>query len=416
MFMCFRILGWIIAAACYAVVAVFAMAFLIFLLLPPGWLFIPLVGLERYLAGRKHRRRQADFALSYVEQALRLNQPLTQVIDAASRSESLGMRYRLRVLHACLLCGEGLAKSMQQAFASLGPVAISKIHAGERVGRLRQVLGRLQEQKRREADRDDQLNAAACLYPVFVLAGVSMVVFFYMILIAPKMQKIFDDFQTPLPKVTLHFFALGQWLAGPLFDTGLSHSGQGIPGFVYVVLLMLAVTVLGFILWMTPARRWLADVLRWRLPWIGVASRSRSMADVCEVFAESAEAGLPFDQALSEAAQLKCNVCLRSRLQGWLIAARAGQPFTDAARRNGLPALFVSMLNAAVESSRPAEVMWFLQRYYAARFGRIELLLRNSVVPAMVLALAVVVGWVVYSMYYPMVMLIHSQIPIFGIG
>ena len=82
-------------------------------------------------------------------------------------------------------------------------------------------------------------------------------------------------------------------------------------------------------------------------------------------------------------------------------------------RRRGSPAP-VSGLLVPAQSSRAANpensanVYDFLARYYRARFSRLLILLQAAYEPAAILSLGLLVGFVVYSLFVPLVTLLDS--------
>ena len=62
---------------------------------------------------RTIRRRRAMLILGYVEQAVRMNLPLSPMLDAAAASESGVLAYRLKALSYRLRCGEPLALALR---------------------------------------------------------------------------------------------------------------------------------------------------------------------------------------------------------------------------------------------------------------------------------------------------------------
>src|SRR5580658_10243154 len=77
----------------------------------PFW--IPLAILMWFLRRRYAQNRRASIVLTYVEEAIRLNMPLSPMMLAAAKSESGVVRRRLLSLHNRLERGEALAYALE---------------------------------------------------------------------------------------------------------------------------------------------------------------------------------------------------------------------------------------------------------------------------------------------------------------
>lgn len=403
-----RAFGWIVAGICWFVFAVLMIAFIAFILLTPaGWFLLPFVVIERMLIRKRIRKRQAELALAYLDVALQSNQPLPQVVRAASLSESGRLRQGLTVMHECLTVGDPVADAAEVAFPHLPQRHIGLIRAAEGVGRLRHVFRRLQRK-----DVNDQSNTGAfhsemlTIYPVMVIATTIAIVFWVTVFIMPKFKEIFEDFNSTLPFVTQTFIGTATWLTGDtLFFDG---NPDQIPGVLLLALLFVIAVAAYLVLRVTTIGQFLMDYFVWHLPFIGGGIRGRAMADLCEVLGQSAAAGLPMSSAIEEAEKLQTNRALKRRIQAWRQAVQAGKPPDTAAGVCGMPYLFTAMMQTVSRSGRAEEIFFFLRRYYDGQFSRIAHILRASLLPITTVFIALLVAWVVVSLFMPLVTLLNN--------
>jgi len=214
-----------------------------------------------------------------------------------------------------------------------------------------------------------------------------------------------------LPRITEQLYAFGAWLAGPLgraFGMYDTNPDQIVPGIFWVVMLLGFPLLMVLFARLTASGRYLGGRVLWYVPIFGHATRNRSMADVCEILAEAAESGLPLERAVQEIGQLEINASLRQRLTIWSALIDQGVPAVDAARRAGMPGLFVNLLASATAGDSPVALLRFLQSHYESGFSRLDYLLRSAAGPVAVVAIGLLVGWVVVSLFYPLVTLIDS--------
>src|SRR5665213_2640791 len=96
----------------------------------------PLIG---DLVGMMPTRNTRDgwAVLAYVEQAVRMNAPLSAILDAAAKTENGRLAWRLAHLRDLIDAGVELSVALQQEVPEVSWRAIGLIAAGERTGQLR---------------------------------------------------------------------------------------------------------------------------------------------------------------------------------------------------------------------------------------------------------------------------------------
>ncbi|MEX0887431.1 MAG: type II secretion system F family protein [Phycisphaeraceae bacterium] len=411
--MILRVLGILIAAVFWMIAGAVALAFILAAAAGADLVLGSIVGFAvpffglilLIILGRvayRMRRQRAGFIVQYLEQILRLNLPVVPMLEAAGRSESVGMAKRLRRIQAGLGAGRSVAVSLDAALPELAPRHASAFLAAERIGRLPNVLTSWVQRERREAlvrHEPDVIFSWAyavvvVIFTAFVLGGMGM-------LILPMYEEIFHDFAVPVP-----------WITRATLEAGASLGPA-----MMLASLLVAIAVAGRAVWALfrgPGRGSAVGFapigqLLWRVPILHGVLRDRGMADACELAAEGLRAGHPLPRVFAEVGSVRLNPVLRRRFVRLADALEAGRPLPDAAASAGLPRLAVQLLGTGDATSDPAPVLAFLHRYYRYRLSRAAELMRATVLPAVVFALALVVGWIVLSLFYPLVTLMGSD-------
>ena len=355
-------------------------------------------------------RARAVAALNYLEQAVRLNLPLPQMMRAAELGERGAMRKRMRRLGELLEDGHGVAGALDHAAPGLPPRAIGLIVAGERNGRLASTLARLAVELRRPPQRDPSRGILLRWYPPILVLAVSGALFFLAVFVMPKLEHIFRDFNMSMPPVTRAVLGTAVWLGPPVVIV------------MCVLVLMFGARVIGELF----APRWtkahlrlagdLPGLLGWWVPVARGVVRSRGLADVCHVLADAASAGRALPAALRDAARLGVSVVLRRRVDRWAEGVERGEPLSAAARDAGMPRLVCDMLatTSARGAADAAGVFTFLARYYDTRFSRSAALLEAATLPAMVLVFAFLVGATTLGLFLPLVRLMDGVAALTG--
>jgi len=355
-------------------------------------------------------KRRGMMVLSYLETAIRLNLPIDPYLSAAERSERGVTADRLRSLRNFLAAGYPIGPSLAAAVPEIPARITSSITAAESLGQIQVTLSRAVEQDAKRRDHHLERRAFYRFYPIVLLGVVMLVVTGFSIFILPKFREIFKDFKVTLPPATEF---LMNWTSFAVEDTPVA----------LILLLVFGLAVFLSIAWFlnrvfTPqagprTSGYFADQLRWYTPLAHRLTRDRAMADICQLLSDSSRAGIPLPPALEQAATLDVNVHAKSKIRLWHDNLLRGAPTAAAAEAAGMPNLLVGLLNpaSAQKSLAPensANIFDFLARYYRARFSRLLILLQAAYEPAIILFMGLVVGFVAYSLFAPLVKLIQS--------
>jgi type II secretory pathway component PulF len=346
------------------------------------------------------RRRRGQQIITYLEQAVRLNLPLTRMIDAASHSERGPLADRLMRVSRHLQAGNSIGGALEAAVPELSVADVSMIDAAERVGRLPHTLHRMTNRERHMINPDPTAAALARAYPLLMIVLIASVLSMIMVYVIPKFETIFADFGTKLPPMTQTVIDFSRFI-GPLFA------------------IIAAALLLGWLLmalWHVVhprSARWnplhrLRDRLLWSMPLSHGVARDRGLAEALDLMADAVRAGHPFERAAEEASQLRVNEVLRERLEGWTLLLREGMSLRESARQAQLPEVIAQMLTPARGGEQAADVLEFLARYYDARFSRTRLLLQAAMTPAVVLFFAAIVACVAMALIMPLTTLIQN--------
>lgn len=359
-----------------------------------GPVVVLLVLITSYAAQRIRRRRSAVI-VSYLDQAVRANYPLSQWLFAAAQSERGAIRRRLLRLVDGLRLGVDVADALELSVPEATRRQIAVVRAAERAGRLRQGLSRLVRDERRNPADDVATRGMAMAYPLVVTLMLLGVMGLVMIFVIPKFELILLDFNLTMPWVSRLMLDVARILAMPL-------------GLVAVVMFILVIGKafegMFFVIPDTsPPWRRVTDWLAWVTPIWRTQLRSQQLADLCDATAAGLDNGLPFDRALSSASCAATNGVLRRRVERWRAHLESGQEIHQAARGAAMPALMVGMLATAKQAAHTADVMRFLARYYESRFSRTRAVLHGAIIPIMVLVAGAFVLLVMLGLYTPMI-------------
>ncbi len=107
--------------------------------------------------------------------------------------------------------GSTLSEAMAKVPKAFNRLYVNMIKAGEAGGALEVILRRLAEFQERSESLKRKVKGAL-VYPIVVVTFAAGILTFIMIKIVPAFEKIFKDFGTGLPPITLALMATSRWI------------------------------------------------------------------------------------------------------------------------------------------------------------------------------------------------------------
>ena len=312
---------------------------------------------------------------------LTLDAALNALVTQRARYSEVLMGVRARVQE-----GYSFAEALSASRRTFPELLVATVGAGERIGRLEEVLERLAEHfEKRQALR--QQVRAALAYPmvltVFSLAIVSLM----LVYVVPQVTPVFVDSGVELPLLTRMLMTVSDfartygWLA-----LLLAAAGGG--------LLTRALRV--------PAARSRLHKLVLRAPLFGALSRELNSARLMQSLATLTEAGVSVWESLRVAARMLPNLPMRQAAMDAAEEVSEGKPAAEALDRSGLfPALCIQLIASGEASGelhrllgRAAETQ---ERDLSARINTLTSLLQ----PVLILLVGGFVLLIVLSILMP---------------
>ncbi len=366
---------------------------------PEMWLLTPVVVLVMLMAPligvavRQRRRRRAVAVLGHVEMAVRLNLPLERMLEAAAQQEGGAIQRRLRRLHGLIDRGRPLGDVLVEVLPELSRRDRAWLAAGGELnerGAINEALGRVVQRQRAAFAQVRPMQSFYHWYPLILLAVLGAVWGALAVFVYPKLVLILGDFNVNIPALTAWSMRLVPW--------------------IWVAFWAVLLGWVGRMIWRRMRRGTgigIVDLAAWAIPWTRRMAVSRGMEDVCRWVASALEAGWGVDRALTAAAELPGNRVLRRRIRRWGEAVGSGQALAEAAQASGVDRLTWGMLKVSERTGATARTLEFLATAHAARYGRALILLQGAYVPAVVLAMGVVVGTLSLGLMLPLEALYH---------
>lgn len=355
-----------------------------------------LIELQKRLHGhlRSRRRERVSELYDSLATMLESGMPLLESLDTVQRSirgKRSSIRSMIATLRESLRGGSSLSQSMEHHQGWFDRLEIAMVRAGQHAGDLPLTLRRLAERNERTNELQQKL-IGALTYPVMVgLVGLGVVVFLSTKTL-PDLVQILTEAQIETPLLTAHVIAFGQFVA---------HFWMVI--LLGTILAPLVVVCLRSLLAKYDVRIGLLSELFERLTpsvWRRIA-----VANVAMRLAELTRSGVPIVDALHIIAPTAPRA-LRVHLESAAAAVERGDDLPTAlGDERWFDAEFRQLLAIGQTTGELDALLERIAKRYARRAARLIDRLATLLEPAVILALAGLVGLVVMAAILPLVRL-----------
>jgi type IV pilus assembly protein PilC len=282
--------------------------------------------------------------------------------------------------------GKGLSTALAQHPNAFPTLYCKLISVGEQTGSLEAVLRSLADYTERQSAATAKIKQAM-MYPV--------IVFFLAIAVATIMITVL------LPPLIDMFSKLGGTLPLP---TRILLSSMGfIQNYgMYLLLVILALGVVGFLYTRTPNGRYNRDRLLLKVPVIGRLSLVNELARCCRSLSILFRAGLPLPEVMTLTARATGNRAVARALSEVEQDMLKGQGLATPMSKRGifLP-LMVEMTKVGEETGNLDESLLIVAENYEIEADRRTQTLLGMIEPAMTIAMGLGIGFLALSVFLP---------------
>ena len=336
-----------------------------------------------------------ESVMGQLDATSRAQLPLAPALIAmAEETYSPRTRRGLRQLAARLERGETLSQALESVHLRLSPALRVLAERGSQFGRFDAVLHWTVEQTRRSNELRRQLWMALT-YPFFLIAIASVVGSFMFFFIVPQFAKIFDDFGTQLPGLTIAVVELSRF--------GTTY---WLPCVVVAGLLLLLVLVTCPFVWRghwLVSRRWSGSI-----PLIGPLFRLAALSEFCHLLAVFVESELPLATGVLVAGESSEDEWLKMVSVQLALDIDRGIGAEMAALTCGFPASLAHVLRETSSPKTLADALHGLAEIYSARTEVNSRLTSTIIEPFVMIFTVVGLGTVVIALFMPLIKLLND--------
>ena len=318
-----------------------------------------------------------DEALSILEK--RLKQPRVQQMT--------------HTLHQALVDGRSFSQALSELPRIFPPIYVNMVAAGEASGALPQILLRLVKHLMQAKDLRDRVQQAL-IYPAFLaLAGAILITVFITFMV---------------PQLTGFMSQTGGAL--PLPTRILLHIHHAITGYWWIGVILAIGAIVGFRAFVrTDEGRLAWDRFRLVLPGYGRVIRHRYYAQFSRTLGTLMENGIPLLRSLDLVTETAGNRFLELKLGQVRRAVIDGATLSAALQGQKLfPDLFTDMMSVGEQTGHFAETMQAIADVYERELDRTVAVISQLIPPVIIVLIALLVGFVVYSILSAVFEMTHS--------
>jgi type IV pilus assembly protein PilC len=345
--------------------------------------------------GSPSRRALLAFFRSFAT-LVRAGVPLRRALDICSeRAGDRALGEALRAVTSDVERGTTIGDALARRPRVFGQLHVAMVRAGEAGGVLDDVLERLASLLERDADVRKKLRAALA-YPAAVLTAAGALMIFLLARIVPMFAQMFAAFHAELPLTTRVLLAIGTTLAQPSVWVAVALIAAGTACALAIAL-------------RSPRMRLLMDRSRLALPVVGPLVRRAITARIARTLATLLRSGMDLVAAVAVVRPVAGSVAFAQALASTGVAIREGDPFAAALGESRLfDPLLIALVGVGEETGQLDEMLVRVAAHFESDVESALATLGATLEPALIGALGIAVGFIVFSVFLPLYQLIGS--------
>ncbi len=356
--------------------------------------------------GLTSRYATAAYVVSTIGSSMRQNLPLPMALESAASGRTDHRSRILRRIQKWLVQGYSLSESIKRGYPKCSGYIVAMIAAAERIDQLPLAM------KSIEADIVNKANESRKIRPVHPAYPIILIIFMFFV-VSGLIWKVFPQFQSVMaemiegaqfPASTRLLICIANFIA---YDYGWLIS-------LVFALIILVVVPASIRIKFRPRRpenpylaSRIADFIKWYLPVLHWFEKNYSMVQVIELLRLSLNAGCAVNDAIANTLFLDVNNCFKKRLQKWLEKVERGDNIAVAARQTKLGSPLAWAFDEQVNQGNTMAVLETLESLYRSNYSYRANLVRFIMWPCVTLAMGAMVGFVVYAIFSPLIVIIN---------
>lgn len=289
--------------------------------------------------------------------------------------------------------GATLSEAMAKQPKAFDNLYVNMVKAGEAGGALEVILQRLAEFKERAQSLKRKVQGAM-IYPAAVIFVATAIVGFIMYWIIPKFKKIFEDFGTDLPAITVWLInasdaVVKYWYLGPTIPFG-----------IWLMIKIIKKNKTG---------AFICDWIALKIPVLGMILRKAVIARTTRTLGTLISSGVPILEALAITRDTAGNAVFVKAFDHVIAAIREGESmYIPLKETRQVDDITVSMVEIGEETGALDNMLYKVADVTDEEVSVLVEGLVNLLEPLMVVVLGLIVGFIVIALFMPLIKLLND--------
>ena len=302
------------------------------------------------------------------------------------QTEKKGVKGLLADVREAIRGGASYSAVLERYPRDFSSIYVHMVRAGEASGAQDQILFRLAEFLEKQLALKNKVTNAI-LYPAIMLVVGTLVLFFLVTFVVPKITAVFAHSKQALPWPTIVLMEISQFCSD----------------YWMVLLAGILIGIWGLRRFKkTETGRVLADRLLLQLPLIGQVARMVSISRLASTLATMLSSGVQLLEALDVSRRVMNNRVLEQAVEEARQNIREGETIAEPLKRSGqFPPLVTHMIAVGEKSGEMEEMLRRIGQIYDGEVDRVITRFTSLLEPIMIVVMGVVVLFIVVAILLP---------------
>ncbi len=338
--------------------------------------------------GKKIQPR--DFAL-FCHQFASINGAGVSVVDSfmmlADQTENEALAAAIKEVHTSISKGETLANSMRKQQGVFPEMLVNMVDAGEASGSLDKAFERMAVQFEKDAALQQAVKKAIT-YPIILVIVMALVIFVVMTFVIPTFMNMFADLDVEMPAITM----------------AVIHISDFFVAWWWLLLILIIGLIFGWKAYAsTESGKEVTSSLAIKLPVLGPVKTKSACARLGRTLCTLLSAGVPMVDAIEITGRSMENLLYKRAMKEAKEQVMRGVPLSKPLKSCGLfPSMVVHMVAIGEETGNIEAMLENVANYYEEDVQLATEQMMTILEPAIIVVMAVVVGFLVIAILSPM--------------
>ncbi len=345
--------------------------------------------------GKKVKKR--DFAI-FCRQFVSIVQAGVSIVDAfamlGEQTQNAALKTAIEQTHSDISKGDTLAAAMRKRGGVFPPMLCNMVEAGEASGSLDKAFDRMAIQFEKDAKLESAVKKAM-IYPIVLIVVMIGVICAMMLFVIPRFTGMFEEIGAgELPAITKALVAISDFFVH----------------YWWLVAIIVIAIVVGYkTFYATQNGKELIDRIKLRIPVFGQIQIKSACAKLGRTLCTLLGAGVPMVDALDITARSMDNEMYKQAMKDAKDQVTRGVTLSRPLKTSGLfPPMVIHMISIGEETGNIESMLENVAEYYEEDVQVATESMMALMEPAIVIVMAVLVGFLVLAILTPMFSLYES--------